>query len=294
MQATYTISQEHVRLAAERPIRVQRMEVGSGGVKAHDHEFYELVLVRRGGAYHCTRSGRRRLAKGDFLALAPGQVHAFEGVEGFEVYNVYYLSEWVLGERRLIDEAPRLCMLFGGAHLFPDRIPQEPLHASLSREGFERTERELGLLEELSRGGAMHPLLAKGAALKCFAWWEEELGEQGPLEYEFLRHPLVRHVLDSIERSLADGQPCSVMAWARAAGRSPDHLTRLFRAQTGESPVSCFQRRRLQQAAHALIYSDENLSEIAHRLGFSDSAHFSRRFREGYGMSPKRYRGRFR
>jgi AraC-like DNA-binding protein len=36
------------------------------------------------------------------------------------------------------------------------------------------------------------------------------------------------------------------------------------------------------------------LTDVAYELGFSDAAHFSRRFRERFGETPSGYLGRFR
>lgn len=293
LNSEYTISQETVRLSAARPLLVQSVTVETEEIRPHDHEFYELALVRSGEAFHRTESGRRKLGVGDFLVLAPGQVHAFEAANGLSLFNIYYLAEWLLRDLGLYSESPRLCMLFGGANLFPGRIPNEPVHARLSESCARGVASELELLANLSKENQTHPVLARGAAMKCFAWWDQDVAGEAPVDFQFLGHPLVRHMFECIENNITNGQACDLKAWALSAGCSPDHLSRVFRAQTGENPVSCFQRRRLQHAAHELIYSGENMSEIAHRLGFSDSAHFSRQFQGRYGVSPKRYRSRF-
>ncbi len=37
----------------------------------------------------------------------------------------------------------------------------------------------------------------------------------------------------------------------------------------------------------------KNITEIAYRWGFNDSAHFSRSFKNRYGISPKQYRDQY-
>ena len=289
----YTVSQEHLGLSAQRPIEVQHLREAGRAIPAHDHEFYELVLVRAGTATHRTEGGPRRLSARDFLILAPGQIHALEDVRGLEVDNVYYLSEWALRDPWLYDEAPRLCMLFLGAHLFPERLSSSPVHVALDALVAAQIAGELELLQTSPAKGVLNSVLARGALMKCLSWIDTESASQVSIDYQFLRHPLVRHVFDRIERALSEGQPCDVAAWARALGCSADHLSRVFRQKTGERPSAFFQRRRLWHATHALIYSSESMSQIAHRLGFSDGAHFSRHFRQTHGMAPAVYRRRF-
>jgi AraC-like DNA-binding protein len=61
----------------------------------------------------------------------------------------------------------------------------------------------------------------------------------------------------------------------------------------GTTPSECIWEYRLRNSERDLTNSMKsplNISEIALRNGFSDSAHFSRRFKERFGMAPREYR----
>jgi len=66
---------------------------------------------------------------------------------------------------------------------------------------------------------------------------------------------------------------------------SPDRLQHLFRSQIGIPPRRYAIWSRMNAALRARI-AGANLTEAAHAGGFTDSAHFSRRFREMFGLSP--------
>ena len=54
--------------------------------------------------------------------------------------------------------------------------------------------------------------------------------------------------------------------------------------------------KRLELCREALensALSDYNITQIAFSYGFNDAAHFSRKFKERYGASPKDYREKF-
>lgn len=79
---------------------------------------------------------------------------------------------------------------------------------------------------------------------------------------------------------------------AAAVGVSLRHLQTLFR-EDGRNVAAWIWQRRLETAAQRL--SDPaclhlQVGEVAYRCGFVDQAHFSRRFRDRYGLPPRAYR----
>ncbi|HEY3684402.1 MAG TPA: helix-turn-helix domain-containing protein [Streptosporangiaceae bacterium] len=77
---------------------------------------------------------------------------------------------------------------------------------------------------------------------------------------------------------------------ASTHGISVRTVHRLF-AETGESLGDVVRRRRLARARAELAAShDTTITAIAARWGFADASHFSRLFKECYGMSPRDYR----
>jgi AraC-like DNA-binding protein len=77
---------------------------------------------------------------------------------------------------------------------------------------------------------------------------------------------------------------------ARAGEVTPEHLCRLFSASTGRSPAETVRFARLDRAALLLARSNYSIQEIATLCGFSSPFHFSRRFKEAYGQSPRALR----
>lgn len=76
---------------------------------------------------------------------------------------------------------------------------------------------------------------------------------------------------------------------AEACGIAPETLCRLFRRYAHTSPLSFLRRRRMSRAAELLLDAGLKVTEVANELGFSDPAHFSRSFKQVYGVSPERF-----
>lgn len=77
---------------------------------------------------------------------------------------------------------------------------------------------------------------------------------------------------------------------AAAISVSAGHLFRVFRNAYGCGPARALELVRLARSAVALQRSNASLAEIAHRSGFANAYHFSRRFALAYGRPPGAYR----
>lgn len=78
--------------------------------------------------------------------------------------------------------------------------------------------------------------------------------------------------------------------FARALSVHPNYLNRILKENMGSSTKQLIQERFLQQARILLKYSDLDVSEISHALGFRELTHFSAFFRKHEGTSPSMYR----
>lgn len=91
------------------------------------------------------------------------------------------------------------------------------------------------------------------------------------------------------------GQPdiCSAVCAARRLGRSPGAVHAALRAM-GTSFGTLAMDMRLSQAALLLrspLSAHQTITALALSVGFADLSHFSRRFHQRFGQSPRAYRG---
>lgn len=80
--------------------------------------------------------------------------------------------------------------------------------------------------------------------------------------------------------------------FARIAQRSVASFKREFHEYYHTSPSKWLTNKRLEYAKQLLDISQKNVSEIAYASGFENLSHFSRIFREKYGLSPLQHRRR--
>jgi AraC family transcriptional activator of tynA and feaB len=111
---------------------------------------------------------------------------------------------------------------------------------------------------------------------------------------ESVRPALRASIERYIDRHLLDGAATvTPAALAAAHWVSIRTVNRVFSA-TGQTVGEVVRARRLARARAEVTDSDQPISTIAHRWGFSSVSHFSRTFKTHYGCSPTDYRTAYR
>ncbi len=112
-----------------------------------------------------------------------------------------------------------------------------------------------------------------------------------PLRLQAASTPSVRDLVAwAAEHPAGD---LSVPALARRAGKSPRHLTRVFRSEVGIAPAQAVEQIRLEAACRALQQSEVGLEEVAARSGFGSAEVLRRAFLRVLHVTPSAYRARF-
>ncbi|MFD0352198.1 helix-turn-helix transcriptional regulator [Streptomyces sp. NPDC127110] len=101
-------------------------------------------------------------------------------------------------------------------------------------------------------------------------------------------HPAVAAAAALIEAR--PGQPLTVPEIAAAAGVSHNHLTRLFRAATGDTVVGYIRTRRMERARHFLQSTTLSVPAVAASVGIPDLQAFNMACRRTLGAPPRAIR----
>jgi len=81
-----------------------------------------------------------------------------------------------------------------------------------------------------------------------------------------------------------------VESYAAELGITAPYLNNVCQQLVEKSALQMVHERVLLEAKRSLIYTVQNISEIAYGLGFTDPAYFTRFFRRLTGLSPKQFR----
>ena len=99
-----------------------------------------------------------------------------------------------------------------------------------------------------------------------------------------------RHALTAVLRHIDDhlDQPLEVDQLCRLACMSRSKFYEQFRAAVGCGAMEYIQQRRLERAREWLA-AGRGVTEVCYAVGYVNPSHFTRRFHQQYGMSPKAY-----
>ena len=149
-----------------------------------------------------------------------------------------------------------------------------------------------GILAE--QGGAMQGSVALTRALmtQCIVYLLRYLSVQSDgklLWLSGLEDPNLARAVDVIFERPEVGHTVESLADVAIMSRSV--FAERFRAAFGSTPMSFLHNIRLRRAAEFLRQQgDTPIERVAHLVGFSSRSHFSRAFKDHFGMSPAAFR----
>ena len=72
---------------------------------------------------------------------------------------------------------------------------------------------------------------------------------------------------------------------------SPFYLSKIFKSETGDTPIHYLINIRMEKARKLLEDNRESsIQEVAAMVGYDDAYHFSKLFKKRYGVAPSRIR----
>ncbi|SDX66289.1 AraC family transcriptional regulator [Paenibacillus sp. CF384] len=242
------------------------------GPKVYD--FYLMHHILSGAGTFAYAGGQYELRAGQTFLIPPGQLISYASSEADP-----WRYRWIAFEGRLAEQ------LVGGAGL-DSAMPivdtgGNPRVGVLFR-SIQRTFRLGGGAAHLRAVGYLYLLFAEfGAALPDTGSGAAQRGQDS----EALTGDVIRYL------STQYAEPISIEHMADALGYNRAYLSRIFKQQTGITPVTFLLKLRIDKA-HLLLRErlELTIEQIAASVGFQDALYFSKQFRRFYGQSPTAYR----
>ena len=250
--------------------------------RAHFHPIPELFFQAGGATRFEGPEQRWELRAGQWGLMPRGVPHAETPLDRESPYEILVICHRENGFILIRAHAPTDAA--GARRITPKAVL--PVASERGREAFRYLdEAEAGWAAGGERGAAGE--LAVDLVRVFLRVLAEETRRAGPSRPRY--SPVVETARAVGRSHLADPR-LSVDWLAQAAGCSPDHLTRRFRAETENSVVAWITDERVALAQRLLTEGKYQVAEVAWACGFAQPSYFIRVFRARTGVTPLAWR----
>jgi AraC-like DNA-binding protein len=260
--------------------------------RLHYHDFTEIIIILKGNSIHSVEGNEYIASAGDIFVLQGYQAHAFKDASNLEIVNVMFdtIAQPDLLDEDALKKIPGYNALFILEPQYRNRHHFKHI-LRLNRKDLARIEFIINtmFLEQNSREPGYDVIIKNKL---------EELVIHLSREYSKLKSreaiSLLRigSIIDYLENNYS--KEISLEFLAEMSYMSVRNFQRVFKKATGQSPIDYLIHIRLEKAKQMLRESNEQVADIAIQSGFNEYNYFSRKFKNAIGISPLKYRMRFK
>ena len=231
----------------------------------HYHDIWEIYRLTEGYCHYFIDNKTYRLETGDLVVIPPGVIHNV--IYGPAKHSRMLINCSTACIPAVCETSLRQTVLFSPDPKCARQI--EDIYAKLYWEAQESS--------------------AESSAMSVALCWQLLilLCRQGGAPRVTASSPFVEDALEYIHQNVASH--LSLTDTARHCAVSPEHLSRVFRKETGFGFNEYINIYRLKRAEAMLKNGNPNsVTQVAHACGFADSNYFSKAYRKMYGVAPSK------
>lgn len=253
---------------------------------SHSHQFFEMVYVLEGKAYHTLDGEKIMIQKGDYFIIDYDSYHHYDYIKGqnFRIINCLFRPEFIdygLKDCRKFRSLLNHYLLrtsFSSLSYNPTQIilhdTDESILFLMKRIVKEFTDELSGNLE------LIRCMLIQMLILSMRKIEKKEVYKTTNEEITFM--------LDYIDKHYAED--LSLSFFSDRFNYSPTYLSMKFKAECGMNFTEALQRARLKQALFLISTSNKTVPEIAEIIGYNDTKFFLKIFKKYTGMTPREFK----
>lgn len=251
-------------------------------VRYHCHDFLSIIYILSGSCMYNINNIPHKVKKGDLLIFNPGVYHG----------------------KVLTDDSEILEFQAGFQDLHIKGLPPNYLVDSNVSPIINASKYETDILkcctEIVSEHGKNEPgfeLILKSLGMKLLAiliratFDGDALKEKDSLNVKsYDKTAIVNSIVEFINYNYMSELSLDIIS--QSMYLSPMYISKIFKDETGDSPINYLIKLRLHKAKEALIEGQSSIKDIAHSVGYSDVYHFSKLFKKYYGCPPSVFKKR--
>lgn len=239
---------------------------------AHVHHCAQLSIILSGEIHYTVSGETHYLTKGDVILLKPNTTH------GTVVPAQIKCSDLHIGLNmpHLFDHFPNNAIM---------KLTKEPeafLDCALEI-AYERRQHRIG-----------YPLMLKALTMRLLVLLHREITDEIPLECsdnDTCTSTEKKEVVDFMTRYISNHymNDITLDMFSKDMYLSQAYISKLFKEETGTSPINFLIKTRLSKAKSLLENEQLPIKIVAKQVGYDDVYHFSKLFKKYYGLPPSKF-----
>ncbi len=277
------------RFYSRYSLNIFTLELEEWKYPLHKHNFFELIFIKEGKGYHTLNGVKFSYQEGHIFLLSPEDEHFFEIGEK-TIFEFVKFTEQLFVEKAGIQSKSNLQQKIESVLFSPNIYPGDIISIETDRPKLFRL---LQILQEefhakglysrqivLELYGAMMLIVARNLHKK----------NKGLKDLPTQETEKVSEILSYIRQHILEKDMVSLKAIASQFFMSENYISIYIKKHTDLSIKQLIIETKLKSAERLLKQSNFSVSEIATRLGFTDTSHFSKTFKKSKGISPSDFR----
>lgn len=251
------------------------------GSEYHSHDFAEITYILSGKGTYMVADEIYQVQSGDIIICNPGVKH-----QKLETNVQEPTIEFFTGftDFQFRDMAPNSIELKNGGYLLRTSVETKQ---EISKHCYAMLAEQ-----ESCKIGKYFMLKAHlmQIILLILREMEPKRDQQIGCRFDSYNHNYaVKKIISYLNENY--NEKISLEQLARNMYLSPVYISKIFKEETGESPINYLIQIRLEKAKEILELGDErSIKQIANSVGYDDVYHFSKLFKKYYGVSPLYYK----
>ncbi len=274
--------------SADRMFEVHVEELSSWGKRPHKHSFFEIVYVEKGSGYQCINQHEFEYQAGNIFLLPPLDCHSYRIKEPTRFYFIRFTDHYFLKDDGLTDYNDwfeQIAYILANYNKIPGDIISTSRERDFIVNNIKSIHQEYSFADSYSKPiitGAVASIL-NVLARSIERKYVEQGNESDSRFGEILRY---------INKNVSDNEKLRLSALANTFNISQSYFSEYFKKQSGVSLKTYILKSKLRIVETKVLHTDLSLKEIAYQLGFTDSSHLAKSFKNAYGMTVKEFKER--
>jgi AraC family transcriptional activator of pobA len=248
----------------------------------HRHSYFVIIWVKKGSGTHLIDLEEYQLEDNTVYCITPGQVHQLNTTGAADGYVISFMAEF-LG---VAEENYDLLFNTGLFYTFSN----SPVIKVNDEMSVEMEEAVVKMLKEFNNFFILRAEILRGFLKIFLIYLTRQFDRPKESEAHSKSIELVKQFFALVEKNYTTRK--MVTDYADALAVTPNHLNEVVKKITGSPASHHIQQRIILEAKRQAVYSRVTMKEIAYHLGFDDTAHFSKFFKNASGESFSDFRNR--